>query len=104
MKPNRVREAHENFINHLMLKTNCCAAMHGRYCKEGARLRDRYQTRYWAWFVLEGKSKEERQRRLQDVPFAALQRVKRIVAHLFRSHQNVDKGRGHGGTSQRKSA
>lgn len=104
MKPNRVREAHEQYISHLMLKKGCCAAMHGRHCREGRRLRDRYHSRYWAGYVLEGNGKADRQSRLHDVPSDVLQRVKRIVAHLFRVRQNVDKGRGHGGTSQRKSA
>lgn len=104
MKPNRVREAHEQYISHLMLKKGCCAAMHGRHCPEGQRLRARYQSRYWAGFVLEAATKSERQARLHDVPSGVLQRVKRIVAHLFRVRQNVDKGRGHGGTTQRASA
>lgn len=101
MKPNRVREAHEQYINHLMLGTNCCAAMHGRYCAEGRRLRDRHLTRYWASYVLEASGKADRQSRLHDVPSGLLRRVKRIVAHLFRVQQNVDKGHGHGGAEKR---
>lgn len=80
---NRVTEAHNRFLNHLMAKTNCCAAVHGRYCKTGRRLQAIYQARYWADYVMKGTGKAARNSRLLSVPSNCRRHVRRMVMVLF---------------------
>lgn len=80
---NLVARAHNALLNHLMQKTGCCAARHGRYCRTGDRLSKRYERRYWADYVLRGKDRADRQLRLREVPEQERGEVQRLVVFLF---------------------
>lgn len=76
----QTKRAHDAFINHIMQRSNCCAAMHGRYCAEGRRLKDRHETRFWTGYVLDGDCVQARRQRLMGVP----ERYKATVTRMAR--------------------